>query len=108
MRVPTVLETQLYFHVMDLMSSVAGGKDLNIFRYTVNSGIRGMAVYLVQNVCDALVMCRSLWSLRASIYLHLWFNTAVIQIQILLPRSDGFVALKQQKTFRWSVTSAGT
>lgn len=55
-----------------------------------------MAAYTEQKASDALTKFCSLERLRVLVKLYHWFNTEVVQFQVLSQWSDGFVTLQQE------------
>lgn len=57
----------------------------------------GMAIQLLRKGLGCAQEISLIVLLRAVTQLYLWFNSGVIQYNVLLQRSDGFVSMKQDK-----------
>lgn len=95
MNAPIVLEKQVYFYAVDLLGRELTRKKLKIIRNVMNSTLAAKRLQLVQKDWYALTKFYLFGPLRFLIWLYLCFTCVMIQFQLFLQASDGFVPLEQ-------------
>lgn len=81
------------------MSNEVGRKNLIIIQNGMDNPLAVMGAQIVQKGWDGLPKYCSLAELPVKIEPYLWFNPAVIYLQILSHLVEVFISLKQAKRF---------
>lgn len=95
MSVSTLIEAQVYFHAMILMSREVNKKKVKIVRNVVDSTLLVMSVQPVKTTWARHKKFCSYGQLWVVMELYTELSPAMIQFQVFLNRSDSFVSLKE-------------